>query len=189
MYHNIAKMILITASSLLALILLRRLTLDFIFSKFKIKIRLPRLRAPRIRLPKISFKFRKGKKEKQIKLPFNEESLKNTRDRANQFFVDKKFKESEKLYLELVQKMPFDGQIYSRLGIIYLALKQYADARSSLERAIELGGKIPARYYNLAIAHLKLREKAKAKEAIKKALELKPGDQKYQNFLASMLEN
>lgn len=179
--NNIYKSILITSLALLGLIILRRFVLDFIFPRLKFNFR--------FKIPKFAFKLKfKKNKNVQTELPFSEEGTRKMRAEADQFFIDKKFKEAEGLYLELIEKMPFDGQIYSRLGIIYLALKQYNDARLSLEKSIQLGGNVSARYFNLALVYLKLNNKGKAKENIKKALELDSDNQKYQNLLAEILE-
>lgn len=169
--YNIYKLVLTVAAALLGAIILRRIIVDLRF-KFK--------------LPKFSFGLRKNN-GKQTELPFAEEGARKMRAEADQFFIDKKFKEAEGIYLELIEKMPFDGQVYSRLGIIYLALKQYNDARLSLEKSIQLGGNVSARYFNLALVYLKLNNQERAKENIKKALELNPSNQKYQNLLAEML--
>lgn len=99
--------------------------------------------------------------------------------RGERLFFEKKYLSAEKWFLEAVRLDPHDPKIYSRLGTIYLAIKNYKDAKEAFLNAIKLEADVPARHFNLALALHQLSDQEGALRAIEKALEFKNEDPKY----------
>lgn len=65
-------------------------------------------------------------------------------------------------YTKLVGQNPSDARWSEQLGIAYLQVGKYAEARQSLQEAIDKGFVAPAGKYNLACAYARLGEKRRA---------------------------
>ncbi|NCN24980.1 hypothetical protein CO101_00170 [Candidatus Berkelbacteria bacterium CG_4_9_14_3_um_filter_39_23] len=101
---------------------------------------------------------------------------------ADSLLKQGKIQQAEKIYIDLATKFPNEPKIYSRLGVIYLKQKNYADARDCFLQSLKYDDTEAPRHYNLAMAYIGMNSPEKAKVSLKKALSLDPKD-KYQNIL------
>lgn len=86
-------------------------------------------------------------------LPSGVKPLTAELQRAEQYFFAGHWAEAEAAYQKHVDANPENAFAWNRLGSIQIQLKKYPDAIRNLERSIELGGGIPADFYNLACAY------------------------------------
>lgn len=93
---------------------------------------------------------------------------------------------AEEKYLKLARIEHKNDKVYSRLGVIYLKQKNYADARDAFIATLKIDDRIASRHYNLAITYIALGATEKAKVSIKKAIELDPTKEKFQRTLNNL---
>jgi len=86
-------------------------------------------------------------------LPAGVKPLTAELQRAEEHFFAGRWAEAESAYQEHVDANPGNAFAWNRLGSSQIQLKKYPDAIRNLERSIELGGGIPADFYNLACAY------------------------------------
>lgn len=106
---------------------------------------------------------------------------------AEDAFSIRDYKRAERLYLKLATEEPKNPKVYSRLGVIYLALQAYEDARDALQAAIKLEPSISTRHFNLALAYINLGSKSKAIAAMEAALKYDPSNRKYRKMLDDII--
>ena|SRR3990167_1624470 len=97
--------------------------------------------------------------------------------------------QAEKYSIQAVTKTPDNPKIYNRLGIIYLQLKNYADARDAFLTSLRFDDRVASRHYNLFLAYKGLGREEKAKVSLRKALDLDSSNEKYLIALKSFKEN
>lgn len=65
-------------------------------------------------------------------------------------------------------------EAYFNQGLVYLALKQYADAESAYRKALKLNDAYPEAWYNLGLIQLKQKQWAQAEQSFHTALQYNP---------------
>ena len=90
-------------------------------------------------------------------------------DAANELFKAQNWAEAEKAYNDVVKKEPQNGGAWYQLAMSRFSLRQYSQAVTPFEKAIELSGSGVA-MYNLACAYARLNQKDKAFEWLGKAI-------------------
>jgi tetratricopeptide (TPR) repeat protein len=98
-----------------------------------------------------------------------------------------KFPEAEKFFLMAATRNPKDGRVYAKLGLVYLKMKNYADAIDALKMATKLDRYTASRHYNLALAYWGNKDSQRAIASIREAISLDPVTQKYRQFLEELL--
>jgi acetyl esterase/lipase len=78
--------------------------------------------------------------------------------------------EAVQAYGELLEERPDDASLHARLGGLHLQLRQLPEAAASYEKAIALGDRSSASYYNLACAYALGGAKVKALDSLEKAI-------------------
>ncbi len=80
-------------------------------------------------------------------------------------------------------------KFYNRLGIIYLELERFHDARDAFRTALKFGDQIASRHANLAMAEFALGHRLTAVRHIKRAMALAPNSKRYQELLEAFEDN
>lgn len=106
--------------------------------------------------------------------------------KAEDLFKKKQYISAEKWYIEAVKKNPKNAKIFSRLGVIYLEQRNFADAIESLKEAIRLDSESASAHFNLSYALNIEGDKRNAIESAKKAVRIDPNNQKYKKWLDSL---
>ncbi len=101
---------------------------------------------------------------------------------ADSLLTQGKIEQAEKIYIDLATKFPNEPKIYSRLGVIYLKQKNYADGRDCFLQSLKYDDTEAPRHYNLAMAYIGMNSPEKAKVSLKKAISIDPKE-KYQKML------
>jgi len=89
---------------------------------------------------------------------------KNQLAEADELFEQGELKKAEKMYLKLLDKNSKDATLFNKLGLIYLADKNFKDAKSSLKQALKLEPENDTFYNNLGLLYY---EMGKYDDAIK----------------------
>jgi tetratricopeptide (TPR) repeat protein len=89
-----------------------------------------------------------------------------------------KFLTAEKAYLQILKMDPKHAATYSRLGTLYIALKDYDDAIECLQIASQLA---PAglTFYNLGLGYFENQKYDKSVSAFEKAIMFEPSGRRY----------
>lgn len=98
-----------------------------------------------------------------------------------------KSEEAENFFLRAATRSPKDPKVYARLGLIYLARKNYSDAIEALKVAVKLDKYNPSRYYNLALAYEGKSDNQRAIATIREAISLDPVSARYRTLLEQLL--
>lgn len=106
--------------------------------------------------------------------------------KAEELFKKKQYISAEKWYIEAVKKNPKNSVIFSRLGIIYLEQKNFADAIDSLTEALRLNPDLATCAFNLSYAYNAQGDKKEAMNAAKRAARLEPKNSKYKKWLEQL---
>ena len=106
--------------------------------------------------------------------------------KAEELFKKKQYISAEKWYIEAVKKNPKNSVIFSRLGIIYLEQKNFADAVDSLTEALRLNPDLATCAFNLSYAYNAQGDKREAMNAAKRAARLEPKNSKYKKWLEQL---
>src|SRR5680860_579748 len=75
---------------------------------------------------------------------------------ADELFEQGEIKKAEKMYLRLLDKDSEDATLYNKLGLVYLADKNYKDAKSSLRQALKLEPENDTFYNNLGLLYYEI---------------------------------
>lgn len=102
---------------------------------------------------------------------------------ADQLYQAKDYAQAVHAYEQLVANDPSNPQYYHRLGVIYLELERFHDAREVLRTALKFGDQVASRHANLAMAEYALGHRLTAVRYIKRAIALAPDVKKYQVLL------
>ncbi len=97
---------------------------------------------------------------------------------AARLYAERQYLAAEKAYLKVLKLSHKDKLAYSRLGLIYMALKNYPDAVECLGIAAQLAPSATA-YYNLGSAYHENHNYIKAIAAIEKAIMFEPTALRY----------
>jgi tetratricopeptide (TPR) repeat protein len=99
-------------------------------------------------------------------------------DYAERLYNERKYVAAEKAYVGVLKHDHKNLQAYNRLGIIYSAQKNFADAIESFEVATRL---LPSAttYLNLGLAYYDNRNYIKSIAALRKAIMFEPSVQRY----------
>ena len=103
--------------------------------------------------------------------------------KAEELFKKKQYISAEKWYIEAVKKNPKNNVIFSRLAVIYLDQKNFADAIDSLHEALRLSPNSAINCFNLSYACNAEGDNKEAIIAARKALRLDPKNSKYKKWL------
>jgi tetratricopeptide (TPR) repeat protein len=103
--------------------------------------------------------------------------------KAEELFKKKQYISAEKWYIEAVKKNPKNSIIFSRLGVIYIDQKNYADAIESLQEALRLNPVLASSAFNLSYAYNAEGDQKEAIIAAKRAIRLEPKNKKYKKWL------
>ncbi|MFH0905148.1 MAG: tetratricopeptide repeat protein [bacterium] len=98
--------------------------------------------------------------------------VKNIRAQADEYFEQGELKQAEKLYLKLLEKEPEDATLYNKLGLIYLADKNYKDAKAALKQALKLEPENDTFHNNLGLLFYELEDYENAIEAYEKSISI-----------------
>ena len=91
----------------------------------------------------------------------------------------KKNREAERLFREVLRDNPEQTEIYYSLGLLLAEMNRYDEAATNLEKA---GEKMPQQsriFYNLGLVYQYLQQPVKAEKTFLKALALEPENQSY----------
>jgi len=94
-------------------------------------------------------------------------------DQAAQL-ADRDPQKARSVLLEAVKTDPESVQAYFKLGLIYVKLKDYANAIQSYTKASELDPQFPDIYFNLGFAYGMNEEYAKAEEMYQRVVKMRP---------------
>lgn len=97
---------------------------------------------------------------------------------AGRLFAERQYLAAEKAYLKVLKLSHKDKLAYARLGMIYMALKNYPDAIECLQIAAQLAPSAAA-YYNLGLAYYENRNYIKAIAMTEKSIMFEPTALRY----------
>lgn len=153
----------------------------FNFRKITGRLKIPVLpKLPTIAFPKIR------KPEEPIKIDSNNLTSFELMELADEALGRGDLSQAEKYSIQAVTKTPDNPKIYNRLGIIYLQIKNYPDARDAFLTSLRFDDRVASRHYNLFLAYMGLGREEKAKVSLRKSLDLDPGNNKYLNSLKKL---
>ncbi len=92
---------------------------------------------------------------------------------ANRLYGERQYLAAEKAYLKVLKLNHKDQHAYNRLGMIYVALKNYPDAIECFQIAAQLKPSA-AGWYNLGLAYFENDNAIKAISAIEKSIMFEP---------------
>ncbi|GIX42502.1 MAG: hypothetical protein KatS3mg129_2235 [Leptospiraceae bacterium] len=104
-------------------------------------------------------------------------------EKGNNAFKNKKFKEAEENFKQIIQLRPESSIGYFQLGILYLELKNYDQAISNFKKALEISKDLDHFLY-LCRTYLETSQFYNSLSCIKTGLQLYPSDEKLLNLLA-----
>lgn len=102
--------------------------------------------------------------------------------KAEELFKKKQYISAEKWFIEAVKSDTKNPKIYSRLGVIYIEQRNFADAIEALNEAIKLDPSQASRYFNLSFAYNAEGDKKEALNNAKRAIKIDPDNKKYKNW-------
>lgn len=97
---------------------------------------------------------------------------------ANRLYQERRLLQAEKVYLKVLHIERTNSLAYSRLGMIYIAQKNYRGAIESFQMAAEYDPNA-ATFYNLGLAYLENRNYVKAIAAFEKSIMFEPAAIRY----------
>lgn len=162
-----------------------------------ISLSIPKIFALKFKKPNFNLSLQKTKKEELGAGQWRQaEDVKEKKDEpakldsmilkhADSLLTQGKIEQAEKIYIDLATKFPNEPKIYSRLGVIYLKQKNYADARDCFLQSLKYDDTEAARHYNLAMAYIGMNSPEKAKVSLKKAISI-DSKEKYQKMLGKI---
>lgn len=95
---------------------------------------------------------------------------KNQLATADELFEQGETKKAEKIYLKLLDKDTKDATLYNKLGLVYLADKNFKDAKSSLRQALKLEPNNDTFYNNLGLLYYEIGKYDDAIEAYEESV-------------------
>ncbi|MBE9537318.1 MAG: tetratricopeptide repeat protein, partial [Proteobacteria bacterium] len=98
------------------------------------------------------------------------------------YLKEKKYPLATEVYKEIIKKSPDDYRAYFNLGLSYLSMGLYVEAKDNLSQAI-LRKELPKAYLMKGICLLKLGEENEANAQFKKVLELDPDNVEVKKYL------
>ena len=101
---------------------------------------------------------------------------------ADALFAQKQFDKAEQLYLQLAKLDPRNPKLYNRLGVLFLELENFTDARDAFKAALAIDDARASRHYNYAMACYRLGQFREAQDSMIQALKRDPKNPKYQEF-------
>lgn len=117
-------------------------------------------------------------------------TLENLLDEARRRAEEAKFKEAEKKYLEVIKLDPKNIEAYRGLGDVYIAQKQYTEAKEIYSFLIKLNSVSVNRksdyFFNLALIHKSEGSMGEAYNYGLQALELVPNNPRYLDFIIDL---
>lgn len=88
-------------------------------------------------------------------------------------------------YESLLNKDPGNEHYYQRLGMMYLQLERFHEARDIFRTSLKFGDQVASRHAHLAMAEFALGHRLTAIRYIKRAIALAPNMKKYQELLTT----
>lgn len=146
---------------------------------------------PKIQFPKFNFGEKKQESQQIVKESKSdfwldekiELSNKSNFEKGDMYFDKGEYKEAEKYYIKAAAENPDNPKIYNRLGIIYLELKNFRDAKDAFGELLKFDDKKASRQINFGLACLNLKNYDEAISAFEKAIKLDPKNKKYADLL------
>jgi tetratricopeptide (TPR) repeat protein len=91
--------------------------------------------------------------------------------KAEDHYAARQWDEAVAIYQQYLRQDPAHAFAWHRLGTIQIQQGRYPDAIGNLERAIDIGGGIPADFYNLACAYAMSGSTDKALDNVERAIQ------------------
>ena len=91
---------------------------------------------------------------------------------ANAYADHRRWEEAVRLYKAAIVSDPENGDLYNRLGIVFVALDDQAEAEESYFRAIECAPGDARPYFNLGLLYERQNRRSNAKYVFEKCLQL-----------------
>jgi tetratricopeptide (TPR) repeat protein len=107
------------------------------------------------------------------------ETVKRLLDEAEELVSQEEYIPAEKRYIEIISHNPKHVKAYEGLGNLYLANKQFAQARETLQFTLRLSPDDPSVYMSLAEVEEGEGNQRKATEYYRKVVELRPSNPKF----------
>jgi len=104
--------------------------------------------------------------------------LKDLEEYASRLYTQRQYLAAEKAYLKVLKLSHKDPLAYNRLGLIYVALKNYDDAIECFQISAQLAPTAAA-WYNLGLAYNENNNSIKAIAAIEKSIMFEPSASRY----------
>ena len=102
-------------------------------------------------------------------------------------FKEGRLEDAERFFLMAATRAPKDPRVYSKLGLIYLELKNFTDAIEAMKVAVKLDRYNPSRHYNLALSYWGNKDSQRSIVAIREAISLDPVTPRYRQLLDELL--
>ena len=99
----------------------------------------------------------------------------------------RQFDKALALQLDALKRDPFNARIHYEVGSLYLELDQLADARTALQKSLEIEPKQPNAYLRLAFAALQTGDGVEYLQQQLKAMVADPRDHEIPGFIAAFL--
>lgn len=106
-----------------------------------------------------------------------------TEGAAEAAYQERNFEEAALIYEALIRQQPQNEAFYARLGLIYLELERFHDARDVFRTDLKFGDQVASRHFNLAMAEYGLGHRLTAVRYLKRAIALAPSNRKYHKLL------
>ena len=101
---------------------------------------------------------------------------------ADALYAQKSYEKAEHMYLQLAKKDPRNPKLYNRLGVLFLELQNYIDARDAFKAALAIDDSRASRHYNYSMACYHLGQYREAQDAMIQALKRDPKNPKYLEY-------
>ena len=163
-------------------------------------IQVSKIRIPKVNIPKInkSLKLNKPAKSSNGDLGasndfWSEEGIADKPELSSHFeegeqlFKKGRYKDAERFFLKAATNNPGDPKVYARLGLLYLAQKNFSDAIEALKVAVKLEKYNPSRHYNLSLAYWGNKDTRRSISSVREAISLDPITKKYRQLLEQLL--
>lgn len=106
-----------------------------------------------------------------------------TEGAAEAAYQEHQFAEAAVIYENLIRQQPQNEHLYARLGLVYLELERFHDARDVFRTDLKFGDQVAVRHFHLAMAEYGLGHRMTAVRYLKRAIALAPTNRKYHKLL------
>ncbi|HWX53918.1 MAG TPA: tetratricopeptide repeat protein [Verrucomicrobiae bacterium] len=108
----------------------------------------------------------------RVKPPSPEMSIADLEEEGDALRAEKDYLDAMDYYRVAVKKSG-TAALHNKMGVCWIQLSRYGDARKEFEQAIKLDGGYPEAHNNLGVAHYQLRHYGTAVKEYKKAIKLR----------------